>query len=343
MALVFNGRCLARPIGGVERYARQLLPLLARLEPAMRVVVPRQAPPSGLDVDLLVEPFGRLRGHAWEQFDLPRALGPGDALLSPANTAPLRAGRQAVVVHDLAFLHHPEWFRPAFARWYRWLMPRLMLRATTVITVSEAMRDEILQAYAPDPAKVFVVPPHAQAPPVGDGTPCDVPGPFVLLVGHDDPRKGVLPAIDLLHAAEPGLHAVVVGRERRPFRRVARPADPRVTWLGPVDDLQLHWLYRHARALIHPSHYEGFGLTVLEALQRGCPVVARPLPVIRDAFGAEVHACTFTGSDDLSDVLARIPVRRTEALAAPSPAASAFTGQRTTDALRSALDHLLRS
>jgi glycosyltransferase involved in cell wall biosynthesis len=343
MALVFNGRCLSRPIGGVERYARQLLPLLARIDPGMRVVVPPHEPAFGLGDGLVAEPFGHLGGHAWEQFDLPRAPGPHDALISPANTAPLRAGRQAVVVHDLAFLHHPEWFRPAFARWYRWLVPRLVQRATTVITVSEAMRGELLQAYAPDPAKVFVVPPHAQAPPEGDGKPCHVPRPFVLLVGHDDPRKAVVPALDLLHAAAPGLHAVVVGRERRPFRRAARPPDPRVTWLGPVDDLQLHWLYRHARALLHPSLYEGFGLTVLEALQRGCPVVARPLPVIREAFGDEVHACTFTGSDDLSAVLARLPARGTEALADRSPAAGTFTGQRTTDALRSAIDHLLRS
>ena len=51
------------------------------------------------------------------------------------------------------------------------------------------------------------------------------------------------------------------------------------------DDSALDTLYRHAVALLYPSRYEGFGLPLLEAMVRDCPVVCTDLPVLREVGG----------------------------------------------------------
>ncbi len=341
MALVINGRCFTRPIGGVERHARMLIRLIARTYPDARVVVPADAP-EDLDLPhgLAVERTGRMHGHTWEQLSLPRAMGPNDVLLSPANTGPLRVRRQAVVVHDLAFLHHPECFDARFAKWYGFLVPRLVRRAAVVITVSPTMRDELVATFALPKDTVVVVSPYVDPSQFARSSPVQVPAGFFLVVGHDDPRKDVRHALDLLFQVLPDAHAVVVGRTRRPFRGQGPIPDPRTTWLPDASDAQLTWLYDHARALLYPSRYEGFGLPVLEALQRGCPVVTRPLPVLKDHFGDTIHMCSFTGTTDLSALLNGLPSRRSIPVA-PYPGAqrvlSTFSEGHTDHALLNAL------
>jgi glycosyltransferase involved in cell wall biosynthesis len=56
-----------------------------------------------------------------------------------------------------------------------------------------------------------------------------------------------------------------------------------IALLGPVDEATLDRLYRRARALLFPSHYEGWGLPVREAAVRGCPVVAGDCGAVREA------------------------------------------------------------
>lgn len=304
MALVFNGRCLDRPIGGVERYARMLLRTLARMHPDLRVVMPAQGTDDpGLPPGVEIQRYGNMRGHAWEQLQLPRALRKGDFLLNPANAAPLRARDQAVVVHDLAFLHHAEGFDPRFAKWYNFLIPRVVRRSAMVVTVSESIRQELIATFNLSAEKVVVVPPYADPLQFTRSEAVVVPELFYLFVGGDDPRKSIGAALDQLFASDPQAHAVVVGRQRKPFAAQPISADPRITWLADASDAQLTWLYDHAQALIHPSVYEGFGLPVLEALQRGCPVIARPLPVLLEQFGGAFHACRFAGTSDLAAVL----------------------------------------
>lgn len=62
-----------------------------------------------------------------------------------------------------------------------------------------------------------------------------------------------------------------------------------VTLLGYISDEEMKWYMQHAKALLFPSFYEGFGIPPLEALALGTPVIASDIPVLRETFGGTVH------------------------------------------------------
>ena len=272
MALVLNGRCLHRPVTGVERYALQLHGALQRLGIPLRTLAPRTT--TGV------------AGHLWEQVLLPLRLHRGEVLLGPANTGPWLVRDQLLVVHDLAWLEHPAWFSGPFAAWYRLLLPALIPRVRGLLTVSRTMAEDLTRHFPATTGRVPVVPPAAdlhRAPSVAPPGP-----PLFLFVGPGDPRKDVgtfQRAFALLRARHPGAQAVVVGDAGRVFARHERRHGPGETWTGRVNDAALHDLMDRATALVMPSRYEGFGLPILEALARGCPVIASDLPVFHDTFG----------------------------------------------------------
>jgi hypothetical protein len=116
----FNGRCLAQPLTGVQRY---VVELYKKLESELVTIRPAQEWAQGL------------RGHSWEQIYLPR-LCDRRLLWSPGNTGPLLCPNQIVTIHDASTLDHPEWFERKFAVLYGWLLPKLARRVRTIITVS---------------------------------------------------------------------------------------------------------------------------------------------------------------------------------------------------------------
>ena len=110
--------------------------------------------------------------------------------------------------------------------------------------------------------------------------------PYVLSVGTIEPRKG----LDTLAAAVTGLrdrHPDVTLVLAGPTGWLSVPGldGPGVRRLGKVDEPTLDALYRRAELFALPSRYEGFGLPVLEAMARGCPVIASDATALPEVVG----------------------------------------------------------
>jgi glycosyltransferase involved in cell wall biosynthesis len=273
--VVIDARAAARPeLGGVERWARELSTRLLTVEPGRYAVA---APPAA---------FSHRLGHLWEQVVLPLQARRARWLLCPANLAPLAHPRTAVVIHDAAPLRDPSWYSPTYARAQRVLLPRIAGGAKLVITVSEFARAELRELLGVD---ARVVPggvderftPDADPEPVKRKYALD--RPYVLTVASRTTRKnlGVLtPVADAL--AADGIEIVAAGGDRPQFRA---PHGAAVRPLGHVDDDLLPGLYAGAAAFVLPSLYEGFGLTCLEAMASGTPVVAADRAALPETCG----------------------------------------------------------
>jgi glycosyltransferase involved in cell wall biosynthesis len=231
----------------------------------------------------VLRPPGRLAfraGHAWEQVALPLLARGSSLILSPANLAPLAAGRRNVVlIHDVAALRRPEAYGRVYAAYQRRLLPAVARKARRVITVSEFSRAEIAELLGVPRAGIEVAPNGVDArfSPGADPAPAaerfGLDRPYVLAVGTRSARKnlGALSQASR-RLGELGVELVVAGSARGYLRGEEPPEGLRR--LGYVEDPLLPGLYAGARALAMPSLHEGFGLPCLEAMAAGVPVVA---------------------------------------------------------------------
>jgi glycosyltransferase involved in cell wall biosynthesis len=260
--VLVNGRSLARRVTGVERYATEIVRCLG-------------------DRVRIVRPAGNyqgLAGHAWEQVLLPGQVTGGSILWSPANTGPLAVSNQVLTVHDLTPLEHPQWFKPAFAAWYRMFLPVLVQRVKRVITTSEHVRQKIIAGFHLPQGRVAAIPAGINLDRFYRQDRPQRYGRYILFVGSIEPRKNLetlLKAWGLVEKQHRDVSLVITGISGPVFRKVqlASRAE-RLHLTGYVPDEALPSLYSGADVFILPSFDEGFGLTVLEAMACGTPVVA---------------------------------------------------------------------
>lgn len=286
--------------GGMETVARELIPALVAEAPDVRFTafVNREAAevgdgPWGDLVPMEIVPVRARSRVQWvrgEQQHLPRmaARARVDVLHSLASTAPLRGGfRRVVTVHDLIYLHVPESHFGPRASAMRVLVGAAVRRAHRVMADSENTRRDLVERLGAPEERIDVVPLGVAPVRPGEGQPegevRDRHGlgdrRVVLSVSAKRPHKNLarlLEALALIPAySRPVL---VLPGYPTPYEAelVARAAELGLTddvrFLGWVSAPELEALYAVASCFVFPSLYEGFGLPVLEAMQRGVPV-----------------------------------------------------------------------
>src|SRR5258706_10728077 len=178
-----------------------------------------------------------------------------------------------MTLHDLSPWLDPNWHSAADRIRKRTPVLLRLGLVTMIIVPSEAVRRQAIDRFRLRPDRVVAIP--LAVPDFFRPTGTDPPAQqYFLYVGTLEPRKNVEFLIESWRGMRQR-HAVdlkLVGRRREDFPEV--PPEPGLEILGPLPDEELPALYSGALACVYPSHYEGFGLPILEAMQCGAAVIA---------------------------------------------------------------------
>lgn len=273
----------------------------------------------------------------WEQFIQPVALRQAgvDLLHALAFVAPLAAPCPFVVtVYDLSFLRYPEAFRP-FNRWYlRQFSAHSVRRAEAVIAISESTRQDVINLLGAPPERVHTV--YCGADDQFRPLPATevaafkaargLPDTFVLFLGTLEPRKnvdGLIRAYAGWRKQEPQAPPLIIaGGKGWYYRHIFGLVESLnltscIRFADYVPQNELAMWYNAASLFVYPSHFEGFGLPVLEAMACGVPVITSTASSLPEVAGTEGAARLVNPADPaalaeaMSQVIADSDLRAT--------------------------------
>lgn len=231
------------------------------------------------------------------------------------------------VIYDIIPLTTPQFFpdrlKNTFTKWFNWVVGK----ADGFACISKAVRDETrktvekslgqqesrrrIYSYFHLGSELDLK--NGESSPPGDlKATFATDSPVFLAVGTMEPRKNhahLLDAFDALWGSGSEARLCLIGNsgwkcEDLISRITNHPRYGKsLYWFRKLGDDGLEYAYRHASALVMSSHAEGFGLPIVEALQRGLPVMASDIPVFREIGGDFVAYFDLANPQSLVDLL----------------------------------------
>lgn len=231
----------------------------------------------------------------------------------------IRSGLVATVIHDLTYIYYPELVEPGNLRHLRRIVGRSLSKSDFIITVSEAVKSELVSELGVDPNKCIATP----IPPADEFYSPDperdvhrkysLPTEkYILFVSNLEPRKNLINIVRayrlLPEAIRKEYSLVVAGGRGWNFEEtqaeIDKPLDVgNISQVGFVDQADLPTLFHKASLFTMVSLYEGFGMPILESLAAGTPVIAGDVPVLRESGGDAVRYADPRDPTQLAEVI----------------------------------------
>ena len=209
--------------------------------------------------------------------------------------------KSVVTIHDLIFLHFPQYYKPIDRNIYTYKFRKACQNADKIIAISECTKRDIIQLFNIAEDKIEVI---------YQG--CDesfhkevsvekkkevkakynLPDQYILNVGSIEERKNVLLAVKALTQLPENIHLVIVGK-RTPYTQKVdsfiqnNKLQDRVHIYSNVSFKDLPAFYQQAEIFVYPSRYEGFGIPMIEALHSGIPAIGATGSCLEEAGGPE--------------------------------------------------------
>jgi glycosyltransferase involved in cell wall biosynthesis len=228
----------------------------------------------------------------------------------------------SVFVYDLGFLDCPDFLQEANLKVLRRFCPPSIERANTIVTISEFTKERILHYFPNTKANIVVTP----IPPLATKN-IKVSlnqrlkslgvrkKKYILYLGTLEPRKNIAQLVRAYSQLPTYLQSdyslVLAGgrgwkdEEITVVVESAKESGLPIIQTGYVTDEEKASLYSQAACFVLPSHYEGFGMPILEAMSYDTPVVVSDIPVFREV---AKDAVIYFDKDNESDIAAKLAI-----------------------------------
>jgi glycosyltransferase involved in cell wall biosynthesis len=302
MVIVVNTRLLLKDkLEGIGRFTCETLRIITQKHPEHRFVFvfDRKFSPEFI-FSKNIEPvvaFPQARHpilwYGFFEWGIPPVIRKykADLFLSPDGWLSLRSKtRSMAVIHDLNFFHFPEFIPRYVMQYYTYYFPRFVHKADRIATVSEYTRNDIISRFHYDASKIDVVYNGANDifKPIHDAeknktiTRYSRGCPYFLFTGLIHPRKNLTNLFrafkQFKYSADNNVKLLVVGSRKWWTEDMQKALEnsafrDEIIFTGRVDDESLHSIMASALALVYASHFEGFGIPILEAMYCDTPVI----------------------------------------------------------------------
>ena len=309
--IYINGRFLTQKITGVQRYALEMVKEIDReinynKNYEFIILVPPNIKQTISFNNIKIKIVGHLKGHLWEQIELPFYSRKG-LLLNFCGCAPIIRKNQIVTLHDAAFCAIPESFSFKFRIWYRIMFYILGHRVKKILTVSNFSRKELNKYFSIDLNKIDIT--YNGIDHILKVKPNELifnkfhieKNSYVLAVSSLNPSKNFKLILKVAKQM-PNINFVIAGgTNSNIFKSKGFPVTNNVKFIGYVTDEELVSLYKYASCFVYPSLYEGFGIPPLEAIAFNCPAILSNIEVFKEIYSDYVVYCDLDNEQDLKN------------------------------------------
>jgi glycosyltransferase involved in cell wall biosynthesis len=231
----------------------------------------------------------------------------------------LPKAKTATIIYDIAYHHYPETINQKNLKYLERRVPQTVKKSDLLITISEASKQDLIKVYGADPAKIVVAPcgidtSKFKLGKLSEGVrkKYNLPAHYILFVGSIEPRKNIERLVKAYSSLPENLQKkyslVLAGGKgwndegiHKAIESVKEPANVVVT--GYVDEDDIEQLYQGAALYAFPSLYEGFGMSILEAMACNIPVVTARNSSLPEVGG---DAAVYVDEKSVKDIAVKI-------------------------------------
>jgi glycosyltransferase involved in cell wall biosynthesis len=329
--ILINGYFFCRKLTGIERYAREITQRIDELSQyhEIAIIIPSNVPaiPKYKNIEIILHK--KIEPHLyWQMISLQSFLITNrDYIILEFSNTGLPFAPGIVFLHDIYCEFFPEdftGFRDKLIRIYnKWQYRLIAKNAKRIVTVSQFSKNQITRTYHIDPDRISVIYSswnHFKTIKadysVFDICPALSQKQFYFSLGSLSKRKNIRWILEYA-AKHPDSYFAVSGTSL-PTTQISEldsgtiPAN--IFLFGYLDDAKVKALMERCKAFILPSYYEGFGLTPLEALSCGAPIIIADAASLPEIYGKTAHYIDpFNTNIDL-DKLLQEPVESSAAI-----------------------------
>lgn len=306
----------------------------------------------------IIQPKIKFFTSYWRRFSITKLINrlQLDVYHGLSNELPYNISKSKVkkiaTIHDLIPFKEDVFRNPIEDFFYKSKLRSACKNADTVVSISKATANDIVQLFQTDSNKIKVIYQpiilnenakaldHYTNELLAIKKKYQLPDQFLLQVGTVEYRKNIQIIIKaMIKLKEPFLHYVIVGKKTRFYKSLLSFSTnnglmQQVHFIDPVNDDELACIYLLAEAVVYPSLYEGFGLPIVEAISFGKPVLTTKGGCFEEAGGPGAYYCNTSNVDEVATAITNIlGADHNETIAAGQRYISQFSSKAAADAL----------